>query len=336
MDPLPVVGWRDFRRRLRWGLLYAKRRRVRRALFEAETELGWLAWEQVDFYDERLTAEVAKVQEYENAQASLLNTSAELSGRKNELSEGLNRHSTEHDQTQAQLAAERAPLADQLASAETAYRTKTGAVERFERALEEMGRQEKRLQARSHGLLNSNAPEIETRIAAREIGDELAQVAAERKMLQADKVEAAREVAALEPAIARLRRELQRIDSASADARSTFNAARATHDSEARLLDRERKKSSLHMAHLDKEKRKPYRIIGASLADDGIAPLNQPEILSAVWALREQEAALEGAVEELRAACAAVDSSILISFYLLMAAVIFVILLIGATALRHL
>ncbi len=52
-----------------------------------------------------------------------------------------------------------------------------------------------------------------------------------------------------------------------------------------RQLDRERKKSNVHMSRLDREKRKPYRLIGACLADHGIAPLNQPEILEKVLSL---------------------------------------------------
>ena len=93
------------RRRVWAGWLLVRRLRLQRALAEAETELGWLGWEQVDFFDPRLTEQVQKVQEFENAQATLLNTSAELSSRKNELAHTLAQHTSTHDETQASLAA---------------------------------------------------------------------------------------------------------------------------------------------------------------------------------------------------------------------------------------
>jgi chromosome segregation ATPase len=320
---------------VRIGSLLVRRFQLRRSLAEAETELGWLGWEQVDFFDERLTEQVKKVQEFENAQAALLNTSAELSGRKNQLAQTLAQHSGEHDRTQTSLAAERAPLAESLDASEITRRQKMEAVERFTRAMDELTKEEKRLEARSLALMGVLDPDMRTRIEAREVSDELGRLAAEKKLVMADKVTAAREVEKLDALITRARAEIKRIDTAAAAARDAMAAARASHDAESELLDHERKKSSLHMAHLDKEKRKPYRIIGAALADDGIFPMNQPEVLNAVLALRQQEAQLEEDIAGLRAICAAGDRSILISFYLLVAAILFTLSLFLGVALHR-
>jgi chromosome segregation ATPase len=319
---------------LRIGWLLLRRIRLRRTLFEAETELGWLGWEQVDFFDPRLTEQVRKVQEFENAQANLLNTSAELSGRKNEVAQTLAQHASAHDQAQAELAAERAPLAASLEQSEATRRLKLGAVERFDRALDEMTRREKRLAARAAALQDMDDG-IHTRIEEREVSDELSQLAAEKKLVAADKVTAASEAETLEQRIRQLRIDLSQIDTAIAEARNKFAAARASHDAEIRILDRERKKSSLHMAHLDKEKRKPYRIIGAALADDRISPLNQPEVLTKVHEFREKDAEIEQAVTDLRAACAAADRGVLITFYLLLLALLFILSLFIGALVRH-
>lgn len=325
MESLPAAGWRDLQRRVQVGWLLVRRMRMQRALAEAETELGWLGWEQVDFFDARLTEQVEKVQEFENAQANLLNTSAELSGRKNEVAQTLAQHISTHDGTQAALAAERAPLAAQLEQAEASRRQKLEAVERFSRAIDDLAKKERRLEARSLALMGLEQPDVEARIEAREVSDELGQIGSEKKLVTADKASAMREADMLEGVITRARGELKRIDTAAAAARETLAAARAGHDSETRLLDRERKKSSLHMAHLDKEKRKPYRIIGASLADDRIGPLNQPEILANVDALRAGLAEIGETMAALRAEGAAVDRGVLITFYLLLLAGIFMV-----------
>jgi chromosome segregation ATPase len=314
---------KDLRRRLRILWLWAARLRLRRALFLAEAELGWLGWEQAEFYDEQIAAEVRKVQEFENTQASIQNTSAELSDRKGALDQEHAREKTLHDQTLESLAKEREPIAAQLQQAETSRRQKTEALDRFDHAVEEIGRLERELEARSLDFMNVERPTIDIRAEAREVSDALARLVGERALVLADRATAAQELAAHEAAIIRLRGELQRIDSASATARDALGDASRRLTGEMRLLDRKQRKTSLHMAHLDRKKQQPYRYIGACLADHGIAPLNQPQILQQVFTLRDRDFRLAETLTELRAACAGADPAILIAFYLLLACLLF-------------
>ena len=320
MASLLREGWRDLRRRVRIVWLSVARWRLRRALFEAETELGWLGWEQVDFFDEELSTHVKIVQDFEQTQASLLNTSAELSGQKADLDRILARETAVHDQTQAALAAERAPISAKLEQAEATRRLKIEAGERFARALEEMASLEKRLEADSQAYMRAERPNIQIRIEARKVSDELGRLSGERKLVLAGQANAAREAAALEPAIARMRAELQRIDSAASAARDTLAAATRRHGGETRPLEHQKKKSNLRMAHLDGEKRAHYRIIGTCMANEGVAPRNQPELLTKVFSLRDRDLRLSETLADLRAACAAVHPGTLIAFYILLAA----------------
>ncbi len=310
-------GFRDLVRRLRIAWLRIARVRLRRALAAAEVELGWLGWEQVDFFDLEINDEVKKVQEYETTQASLLNTSAELSGRKAVLDEELAREKETHDKAQADLAAERAPIAAELDEAETKRRNKLEAIERFDRALAEIARLEKQFEARSLSFMGIDQPSIEVRAEAREISTELIRLSAERNLVLADQTKATAESARLEPGIANLRAELERIDTLAAAARDRLASATRRVTGEMRQLERERKKSSLRMSHLDREKRKPYRHIGACLADHNLGPLNQPHVLQKVLALRASEAELTQRLSALQTACAAADSGTLLTFYLL-------------------
>ena len=319
---LPREGFRDLFRRARIAGLWLVRLRVRSALVHAETELGFLGWEQVDFFDESISAEVTKVQEFENTQASLMNTSAELSGCKAALDEELARENALHDEAQAALATERQPFVAQFEQAESQRRLKVEAIERFNRAIAEFARLENRLEARSLGYLKVERPTDAIRAEAREVSDELSHIANQRQILLTDKTHAAGEIERIESVIANLRGELRRIDAAASAARDSLAAATRRLTAEMSNLDRQKKKSSVHMSRLDSKKRKPYRIIGACLADHGIAPLNQPQMLEKVMGLRERDACLVQTLTDLWAACAAASAGVLAAFYLLLAAVL--------------
>jgi chromosome segregation ATPase len=320
---LPQEGFRDLRRRLQIARLWAIRLYVRRSLSVAEAELGWLGWEQADYFDDQPNEAVAKVQEFENTQASLMNTTAEISARKAALDAEAAREKMAYEQERAALEEERKTVSAQLNEKETARRQKLDAVDRFERAAEEIGRLEKQLEARSHSFMLIDNPDADIRREAREASDELVRHGAEKRLVRADQAKAAEEAASHEPEIARLRGELQRIDAAAEAARVRHEEAGQKFGAELRELERERKESHTKIANLDRDKRKPYRIIGACLADQRIAPLNQPAALGKVLDLREREARLTETIGELGALCAAMDMGIFIAFYLLLGAVVF-------------
>jgi len=313
------------RRRLRILWLRAQRARVGRELFHAEAELGWLGWEQVEFYDDEVQAQVAKIQEFESTQASLQNTTAELSGQKGALAEQLARETSAHDQAEAALAAEREPIASRQAEAEAAHRLKSEAIGRFDRAVEEIDGLEQRLEAQSREYMRVENPTMAIRAEARAVSDEIGRIGLERKLVLADKARVVSEVAALEAEMGRIEADLQRIDEAAAAARETLEASTRRVGEETRQLESETQKSNLQTAHLDREKQKPYRFIGACLADHGIFPRNQPQVLEKVFTLRERDFQLAETIASLRAECARVKPGILIVFYLLVLAVLFVL-----------
>jgi hypothetical protein len=315
MPAFPSEGYRDLRRRLRVVWLWMRQWRVRRDLAAAETELGWLAWEQVDFYDEASVAEVRKIQEFERTQAELYNTSAELGGRAQALDEELAREQAAYDAAQAALEAEREPVAASLGQQEAAHRQKVQAIARFDRAVEEISAAEKELEAASLAFMEVPNPGIQVRIEARKISDELIRLAGERKLVLADKATAEGQAAMFEAGIARGRAELRRIAEAREAAGQKLSAALRRISQEKRSLDRERRKSTVRMSRLDSKKRGSYRFIGGCLASHGIAPLNQPAALEKTVALREREWEISEALAALRTECAAADARQLAAFY---------------------
>jgi chromosome segregation ATPase len=315
---LPQVGYLDLCRRFWIARITIERLRLRRKIYEAETELGWLGWEQVEFYDEDTNAQIAKIHEFENAQASLQNTSAELAGHKVALDEELAHETTLHDQAQAALASERDPLAARAQELEPHRQDKLEIIERFDRAIAELTNRELELEELSLTFMNVEHPTLEHRNEAREISEELTRLADERKFVQSGKSNVVGELTAVETELSGLLAGIERIDTQSAQAREALAATARRVSDEIRLLEREKEKSNIHMSNIDREKQKPYRFIGACLADHGIAPRNQPEILDKVMNFRARDLQLADELAALRAACAATPPSLLISFYLLL------------------
>jgi chromosome segregation ATPase len=334
VNHIAAEGFRDVARRLRLLRLLAAGVKTRRALAAAETELGWLGWEQVEIYDEDLQAEVAKIREFEDAQASLLNVSAQASGRKAGLDAELEKARGRHDAEIARLEASRAPVAEELARAETRLRQRREAVQRFEQALSELATHEKELMARSVAFMQIAEPTIGIRTEAREVSDALGRLAGERKIVTADKVRAAAEAAELELGIRKLRSQLAEIDGAMAAARDQFAATGRRIAGEKRQLDRKQRKSDTHMTRLDREKRTPYQKIGACLADLEIPPLNQPQIMEKVLGLRARREALATEAAELREACAAAPQNALAMFYFTLV-ILAIVVLAGAAHFMH-
>jgi len=328
---LPREGFRDLSRRVRIAWIWAERIRVRRQLADAEAQLGWLGWQRADFFAPDLINAVAKVREFEDAQASLMNVTAELSGRKAKLDEELAREKARHDEALAALAKEREPIAAQITEKEGLRRRKLEAIERFDRALGELAAKVKRLEALSTSYMKVEQPRIEIRTKARETSEDLIQLAFERQRVDTSRKAAAEAVAGFDAEIGKLRTELERIDAAQAAARAQFTSARRRLTGEHRKIERTQRKSHAGISSLDRKKRKPYRLLGTSLADQGIAPMNQPEALEQVGELRNRVAGASQTISELRAECAAAKADTLVAFYLLL---VFLALLAGLV-IRH-
>jgi hypothetical protein len=229
---------------------------------------------------------------------------------------------TRHDQALASLRMERDPVAAQFAETDSRRRQKQEAAERFDRALEEMAQSEKQLEARNRTFMDIVNLDAATRAESRVVSDALRRIPGERKLVLADKATAAQEAAALEPEVSRLHAELQRIDAAIAAEEAQFSEAARRITTQVRQIERERKESDIHMSRLDRKKHGPYRVIGACLADQNIAPLNQPEMLEKVLVLRARETALRETIAALRSACAATSAAALATFYILLAALL--------------
>ncbi len=178
--------------RLRIAWLWAVRLRVRRALSERRPELGWLGWEQVDFFDEEINAEVRKVEEFENTQASLMNASAELSGRKAALDEELAREKSAPRPgpgfaRRGTRTPRRPARAGRSCAAVRSWKPSSASS-----APSRSSPASKRARGAVLAFMKIEHPDIEIRTEAREVSDELGRLARERKLVLADKTQRGR------------------------------------------------------------------------------------------------------------------------------------------------
>ena len=183
------------------------------------------------------------------------------------------------------------PLAAKIVELEERERQKMEVVERFERARGGTG---------GRGGKLAHLPQELKRVL-----EDKARVSSEAEGIRIEKDET------------RARHKL--LDEEMAEERRRFAQVERELAAQIRQLTGARKKSEACMGRLDNAKSKPYREIGACLADHHLAPLNQPEKLDEVLRLRARQSALAEALERLAQASAAADAAVLRHFYLWMA-----------------
>ena len=118
------------------------------------------------------------------------------------------------------------------------------------------------------------------------IARELARLPRELELVREDLARVSGEARTLDAERDEMRHQVRQVEESMAREREEFTQKEREITDQIRRRTGERKKSDGGVDHLDREKRKPYRAIGACLADNGIAPLNQPEVLQKVFQLR--------------------------------------------------
>lgn len=330
MASLLTAGFQELGRKGRRLRLRSALWRGERALSHAEAELGLLGWEQVDFFDLAINEEVERLRGYERSQAHLINTSAEISSQLAVVEDELAKSRAQHLEGLKGLEEEREPLAERLAELEGTNREKREALERFKRAVAELEQRRRQLEARQQKLVTAGAGTVEEQVEAVNVARELVRLPRELELVRADQARVLGEANAAEIEADETRHQLRGMDEAIKSERERFAEIERKLSAQIRQLTGEQKKSDATMSQLDGEKSKPYRAIGACLADHEIAPLNQPQVLHQVLDLRSALAASSGEMERLKAETAAADPAALHRFYALAAAIFVVALILFA------
>ena len=259
--------------------------RTRRQLAAAETELGLLGWQQADF-DEETAQRVDEIQHVEREQSDQQNASAGLAQTIRALVEQRETARREHDAQRARLEPEREKIRAPLAELEPRLAALRKHGPDHERRVSDIDREQRELDKLYNELLLIQPPPPQIRTELRRVRDRLIAIPGEKDALRAQHERLAadlqtteQQAAEIEARVAALDRQLRELQSA-ADAEDDRLAA------ELREKEKEKARIETGVEKLERAKLDPYREIGRVLADSGVAPINQPQVLDRVRALR--------------------------------------------------
>ena len=325
-------GLRDLARRIGRQGLSLRTRFAHRQLARAETTLGLLGWQQADF-DENTQAQVDRIIEYEREQSRATNESASV-GRVLREQEEMRAVGQRHFATERNtLEKERERLESEGATAREQLEEKRLEEPTFAERLPELDR-EMRACSRRHEELRSIAGHsaavkqelLELRARAAAIPNEVASLRAAQQSLLG-------EIRALERRSEAQLAELAALEARERELKEAFT--RADEELAAKIDDFQRQRTAFDEAYtsLEGAKDNPYREVGRVLADNGIAPMNQPQALEKVRRERFRVQECADALALSLAGSAAEDpveirQSLLLWSGILVGAVLFVIALI--------
>ena len=259
---------------------------ARRQLAAAETELGLLGWQQADFDDET-GRQVDEIQHVEREQGRLHNASAELAQAIRALHEERARVRSEHDAERARLDREREKIRDPLAELETRLAALRRHEHDFERRTPELDREQRELDKLYTELLLVQPQPPQVRDELHRVRDRLIAIPNEKADLRSQHVRIAADLDVKEAEAAEIAKRTSDVDRQLHDLNAAVEAADDRFATELREREKEKSRVVSDIEKLECAKRNPYREIGRVLADSGVAPVNQPNVLHRVRALRD-------------------------------------------------
>ncbi len=261
----------------------------RRKLARLETALGLLGWQQAD-YDTATQAHVNRLNDFEREQARLTNEGAALALEIQRIEERRGIAERELAEAQAVALEKEYPAAGTPADLEELAAEKRRASKALEARRPVLDRELADAERQYRGMVLPAHPTPQQQTELLRLRKLILALPKERAEWQAKLEESERQIAAMESLLTALR--AAQADFAQRDREWTAEIA---------ARQRARRKLGKESAALEKVKTDPYREIGRTLADHLVAPLNQPDALTAVLRQREVIAAGEATIAASRA-----------------------------------
>lgn len=277
----------------------------RRKLARLEAALGLLGWQQAD-YDESTQAHVNQLMDCEREQARLTNESAALGLRIEGLEKQRGVRQREHEEAVAEALRREQPAAKNE--------------KQLEAEMAAARKQRREIEARLPVIDGElEAAEQQYRVLvdrdnfSREHEDELLDLRRVILALPREKAEWQGKLALTEQSL----RSMEELSMRLREAQGRFEKDDAALGAEIAECQRAKRVLEKQIDTLEKAKDDPYREIGRALADNKVAPLNQPQALVEVLAQRRQIAGREAAVAASVEASASEDRTDVGHFWLL-------------------
>jgi chromosome segregation ATPase len=265
----------------------------RRKLERLETSLGLLGWQQAD-YDHGTQQHADRLTAYEREQARLTNESAQLGLQIVEIDERRGVLACEHAEALAATLQKEHPSASSVEELESQLAAKRKECRELEAWLAASDRELAEAEDKYQSLVTPDMPSLQVQ----------AELQRWRRVIMAHPQEKADRTTKLRQATSEVTAMKALLESLT-EKRAQFEKQDQELDNQVAALQRAKRKVEKQVDNLEKSKADPYREIGRALADQNIAPLNQPEALSAVLQQRDKIAGIEAAITASLAASSA-------------------------------
>lgn len=272
----------------------------------AETNLGFLGWQQADF-DAETERQVKEIQDVEREQTRLTNEAATHGQTCRTLRSELEALFRTRFEGRKQLAADERRVREPRVEIEAKLAAKRKIEPNFERRMPDLDRELREVSKLLTELLGTETLNPKVRQELARLRERSVAIPNEKNDLRTQHLRTVTEIRALEESLAAnllAAAEVQeRTNKAEGAWTEAERAVQARIDEEERL----RSKVEKRIQELEKAKANPYLAIGKVLAQSGLAPLNQPQALERVKKLNFRQGELRQIILESTEKSAAED-----------------------------
>lgn len=277
----------------------------RHKLARLEAVLGLLGWQQAD-YDDSTQAHVNQLMDCEREQARLTNESAALGLKIEELEKQRGARQREHEEAVAEALQREQPAAKNEKQLEAEMAAARKQRREIEARLPVIDGELEAAEEQYRALVDRDN-------FSREHEDELLDLRRVILALPREKAEWQGKLALTEQIL----RSMEELAGRLREAQGRFEKDDAALGAEIAECQRAKRVLEKQVDTLEKAKGDPYREIGRALADNRVAPLNQPQALAEVLEQRRQIAGREAAVAASVEASALEDRTDVRNFWVL-------------------
>ncbi len=258
---------------------------ARRDLTKAETALGLLGWQQAEF-DPQTQAEVDKINAYEREQSRLTNESAGLAKELRELRVQREDARKVFEEQRHDLEIQRGHTTADHPTIEKQLGELRKVEPTFERRMPELDRELRDINRLYTELLTAKNQTAQMKAELTRLRERNVTIANEKADLRNQHLRTVSEVRDLEAQLERDRETMAAFDKQMRELQTRFDASDARFAGEIRTRDREKARIEKEINAIETAKTNPYLQIGRVLADNDVAPMNQPGALDKVKRLR--------------------------------------------------
>jgi chromosome segregation ATPase len=303
---------------------------AQRRLAKAEEHLGLLGWQQADF-DHETQRQVDALQNIEREQSELSNQSAARAHELAALSEKRVKFRSDYEQQRARIEGDKEKTRKPLRQLEHKLASARDHAPDVDRKTAQLDREQRDIEELTTKLLLVQPQPIHVRDEILRLRDRTLAIRNERSDMRTQHARSLSEIHNLEQQLATIERRTGEYDRELLELEVAFEKEDAKLADDERAVAEEKDRIEKVVNDLEHAKGNPYRAIGRVLADNQIAPMNQPAALSAVLRLRETIACREDEIAELLRETQSTDKTdIRVSLALWLLIIVAVALLVSA------